>query len=125
MKEFICNKWYYFYFSIAFVVTIIVETVILFIFRNYSFFRLNEIDVQRIIFAWFFTSFSTLPYLWFVFPSIFWYGYLLHIFWELIVIFIESIILKFVFDLSFSKSFIISLIVNLASYFVWILIYSF
>jgi len=75
----------------------------------------NKTSCRQILFAGILTSSCTLPYLWFVLPE-FWSGQWL-IFWgELLVFLIEIVILNGLLNLGWKKSLLLSLIANLASY---------
>lgn len=111
-------------FLYALIITIIIETWVLIILRELNFYKLKEIKLSKILFAWFFTSFSTLPYLWFVWNYFLWDNYILYtIVWEISVVLIESIIFYFIFEKKYYKSLIISFIVNLISYLIWLIIF--
>ncbi|HOO63982.1 MAG TPA: hypothetical protein PK364_08670 [Synergistaceae bacterium] len=72
-------------------------------------------SLWKILFAGFFASFATLPYLWFLLP---WYlsSYALYAFvGEVLVILTEALFFRMYFSLSLSLSFLLSLWCNLFS----------
>lgn len=110
-------------FLYALVLTIIIETGALIFLREIKFLKLEKIKLNKILFVWFFASFSTLPYLWFVGNYFLWENYfLLTIVWEFSVVFIESIILYFVLELKYYRAFLLSFVVNFVSWFIWLFI---
>ena len=111
-------------FLYALVLTIIIEAGALIILREVNFLKLEKIKLNKILFVWFFASFSTLPYLWFVWNHFLWDNYLLlTIVWEFLVVFIEAIIFYFVLELKYYKAFLLSFIVNFVSWFIWLIIF--
>ena len=110
-------------FLYALALTIIIETGALVILREINFLKLKKIKLSKILFVWFFASFATLPYLWFVWSYFLGNNYLLlTIIWEFLVVFTEAIIFYFVLDLKYYKAFLLSFIVNFISWFIWLLI---
>jgi len=107
-------------FLYALFLTISIETIALFVIRKLWFFDLKKIDYKKILFVWFFTSFATLPYLWFVLGDFLIWNYLLYtIIWEFFVVFMEAIIFYFVLNYkNFLKAFLLSFIVNFVSWFI-------
>ncbi len=111
-------------FLLAIVLTILIETGALVILREFNFLKLDKIKLNKILFVWVFTSFATLPYLWFVWNYFLWGNYQLYTaIWEFGVVSVEAIIFYFVLELKFSKAFLLSFIVNFASWFIWIIIF--
>lgn len=112
-------------FLYALVLTIIIETWSLIILRELNFCKLEKVKLEKTVFAWFFASFATLPYLWFVWNYFLWDNYILYtIVWEISVVLIESIIFYFIFQKKYYRTLIISFIVNLVSYLFWLFIFS-
>jgi len=70
---------------------------------------------EQVLFAGLFTSTCTIPYLWFVMPSL-WTGNELILWGELIVFGVEIVILNGVLKLGWKRSLWLSLMANLASY---------
>jgi len=111
-------------FLYALVLTIIIEAGALIILREVNFLKLEKIKLNKILFVWFFASFSTLPYLWFIWSYFLWDNYLLlTIVWEFLVVSIEAIIFYFVLELKYYKAFLLSFIVNFVSWFIWLIIF--
>ena len=102
-------------------VTLFIEIpiVIVFIKRIYKY---SEIDISKIIFVGFIASVLTLPYLWFIFPLYISNGNLFIVIGELLVIVAESLIYNQLLGIKFSKSFLISLIANVASALIGVLL---
>ncbi len=112
------------FFLVALVLTILIETGALVILREINFLKLNKIKLNKILFVWFFASFATLPYLWFVLSNFVWSNYeLFTVVWEFSVVFVESIIFYFVLELKFYRAFLLSFIVNFISWFIWLIIF--
>jgi len=100
----------------AFVFTEIVEVVGLFLFFRYFFSR-KEIRWKEIIFTGFFASFSTIPYVWFVFPFIINWSYSLYIIIsELFALIIEAVLYHYFLKLDWKMAFLVSFLCNLASF---------
>lgn len=105
----------YFLFSLLF--TLIIEIPTLFLTAKYLL-RI-KIQAKEILFWGVFINLFSLPYLWFVFPLfISFHNYIL--IGEILVVLIESIILLKVLKINFKNAFVLSLIANLTSYFVGI-----
>ena len=110
-------------FLYSLILTIIIETGTLIILRELLFFKLYKIKFSKIIFTGILASFATLPYLWFILYYFLWYNYILFtIIWESSVVIIESIIFYFIFEIKYYKAFLVSFIVNLISYLIWLII---
>lgn len=75
--------------------------------------------LPRVLFAGFFASFSTLPYVWFVIPLWIHSKYYLWV-GEGGAIAIEALFFKQFFNLDWKKAFLISVLANLISYFIGI-----
>lgn len=99
-------------FITAWILTVLTETLVYFgLIKIWK----TEIENWRIIFAGIITSSCTIPYLWFVMPN-FWSGNELILIGELIVFLVEILILNGILNLDWKKSLILSLLANLASY---------
>lgn len=106
-------------FLISLFLTIFIETIILFIIKNFLKLPINN---KRLLFAWIVCSLFTLPILWlfkWIWISFFDSFITYIIFWETLVFFVEAIMLKFILKISWKQSFIFSFICNLGSYFIW------
>lgn len=75
----------------------------------------DHIKFGEIVFGGWLASFSTIPYLWFLWPSMY-QGQNYILYGEIIVVLIETIILKNILRLRIGQAFILSLFCNLASY---------
>ncbi len=113
-------------FLIALFLTIIIETIVLFILIKYKI-LISKKDALRInnyelLAAGIFASGLTLPYLWFVLPiaqlNKFWYILI----GEISVVMIEAMFYKFFLRMKFKQALIISLICNLTSFLIGLLI---
>ena len=108
-------------FLISLCLTITIELIILF-FLLKIFFKNSKILNSEIIFAGILASFTTLPYLWFIFP------YFIHdrtffiLIGELSVVLVESVIYYFILKLKYYNCFILSFICNLISFLAGLLI---
>lgn len=109
-------------FLISLFLTILIETIILFIVSILWNYDKNNFSNKNIIFAWITSSSLTLPYLYFIFPDFLSWVYFI-IFWEIIVTLIESVFYMFFFRISFLKWFYISFLANFASFIIWILLF--
>lgn len=102
--------------------TILIETTLLillfwFVFRN------EEFKISRLLMTGFFTSFATLPYLWFIFPN-----YIEQNFWymtisESFAVIMESFIIAAMLRIKYFKSLICSVICNMGSFSIGLLIH--
>jgi hypothetical protein len=103
-------------FLISLGVTVFVETaVILCLIRLVFKITSSRLSWTRCFFAASFTSFATLPYLWFVLPAFIHPYPLLIASGELSVFIIEAAAYVFLLNLSFRRSLILSFFANLAS----------
>ena len=114
---------YEYEFLLALVLTVIIETIVLFIIVR-KLFKINKKKISNsiLIFLGIFCSFSTLPYLWYILPFFIKDYFYFVLIGEIFVILIESLIYYFVLKLNYKRSFIISLICNLASFLIGTLI---
>lgn len=108
-------------FLISLLITLAIEMPLVFYLLVY-FFKNKEIAKSKIIFVSFLASTLTLPYLWFILPHLILDQALYYVLGEALVIFFEAIIFKQLFALKFSRAFIISLIANVASIIIGLLI---
>jgi len=106
----------------ALVLTISIETLVLFIVSK-TIYKNEFIPIKLLILNGIIASMATLPYLWFIFPMLLlsrlWYSILS----EITAIMVESFIIYGILKLSLKKSFIVSLICNSVSYLIGILIF--
>lgn len=118
---------YYYDFGIALLMTILIESLVL-LGMIKVFFRKNNISklsVSKIIFAGIFCSFATLPYLRFIgnilFTSIE-ISYLIStLLWELVIVIIEAVMLKYILELSRKKALLLSFLANAVSFWLGLL----
>lgn len=101
--------------------TLIVEVPIAVFLVKY-FYKYKEIKISKIIFAGLMASTLTLPYFWFVLPAYISSRSLYIFIGEALIIFIEAIIYKQFLELKLSKAFVVSLVANVASIFLGLLI---
>lgn len=99
------------------VFTDVIETIILFalvwfVFKN------REISWKRIVAVGLFASFSTIPYVWFVFPYLLdWSRNTSLLASEIFAFVVEAIIYRLFLNLDWKRAFLASLACNVASYF--------
>ena len=109
-------------FILTYLLTILSETLLLWL--TCKIFIKENITTKKIILTWVLCSWITLPMLWYVFPLFMWDEEFYVIWWEILVLIIEAIIMKYMLKLSRLKSLLISFICNLASFILWIAIWS-
>lgn len=98
------------------VFTDVVETLVLILMLRFVF-RNRGLSLGQIIFAGLYASFSTISYVWFVFPEIIaWPWTTAIIFAELFAFVMEAVFYRFVLRLDWRAAFIVSFVCNLASY---------
>ena len=108
---------YGFFFFISLLLTLVVEIPALFILAKY----LLKVKVPaREILCWGFLF--SFPYLWFVFP-LFISSHNFIMIGETLVVLMESIILLKVLKINFKNAIILSLIVNVASYLIGLIVF--
>lgn len=109
-------------FWIAWIITILIETIVLFIIAK-LFRKKDQIPNWRLILIWILASTITLPLLRFVLPLFIVdkVGYI--IIWELSVTLIEIFIIKYWLKISRTKAIIASIVCNLCSYLLGLLIF--
>lgn len=109
-------------FWIAWILTILIETIVLFIIAKL--FRKEEpISNWRLILIWILASTITLPLLRFVLPTFIKDGVEYTVIWELLVTLIEIFIIKYWLKVSRWKAILASIICNLCSYLIWLSIF--
>ncbi len=103
-------------FLVALALTVLVETtVILGLVRMAFRLAASELSLARCLFAGFFASFATLPYLWFVLPAfIRSYGASVVV-GELGVFAVEAVAYVYLLNLPLRRTAVLSLVANLAS----------
>jgi hypothetical protein len=110
-------------FLISLMITVAVETTVIiccirFIFKITSL----QLPLRRCLFAGFFASFATLPYLWFVLPAFVHPYPLLVTAGEFGVFAVEAVAYIFLLDLPLRKTVVLSFTANLASIIVGLLV---
>lgn len=104
------------------VLTIIVETAVLFFLVRFVF-KKEKLTPKQLVFAGIFASFATIPYVWFVFPNITsWPRETSLMYSEPFVTIVEAIWYRFALKTDWKVSFAISIVCNLASYLVDIML---
>lgn len=109
-------------FWIAWIMTILIETIILFIIAK-LFRKEDQISNKRLILIWILASTITLPLLRFVLPLFVTDGTIYMIVWELAVTLIEIFIIKYWLKISRGKAILASVICNLCSFLFWLLVF--
>jgi hypothetical protein len=108
-------------FLFSLLLTLIVEILIAIFLVKYLY-KLEEIKISKIVLVGLVASGLTLPYFWFVLP-IYISSRSLYIFiGELLIFFIEAIIYNQFLKLKLSKAFVVSLVANIASIFLGLVI---
>lgn len=101
-------------FLVALVLTIVIETIVLAgLFKTV--FKKEKVGIRQIVFAGIFSSFATLPYLWFVLPPFVNATYYIPI-GETIVIAVEAAIINQILRLKIEKAVIASVVCNAFSF---------
>ncbi len=103
-------------FLISLLLTIIIETITLFIIIKF-FFKKEKITNFRVLFTGFLCSFATHPYVWFVFPFLVKVRLACVLIGEIFAILIESLIISVILKFRHKISILVSFICNLASFF--------
>ena len=109
-------------FLIAWILTILIETIVLFIIAK-LFWKKDQISNKRLIIIWILASTITLPLLRFVLPLFVTDETIYIVVWELTVTLIEIFIIKYWLKISRWKAIIASIICNLCSYLLGVLIF--
>ena len=94
---------------------VIIETLVLFYIAK-LFWKDNNVSNKKLLLFWIIPTTVTLPLLWFVLPLLMWDWTRYVVIWELLVIMIESIIIKYWLKISWIKAIIVSFICNLLSF---------
>lgn len=110
-----------FHFLLALLVTIFIETLILFLLFKTRYKKLN-ITNRLLLITGFITSFSTLPYVWFVFPAFIASRFPYIAFSECFAIIIESAIIYKLLKVDYKKALLASVICNVISFLIGLLI---
>jgi hypothetical protein len=103
-------------FVISLLITVIVETIVIVCCIRF-FFKITsrQLPMHRCVFAGFFASFATLPYLWFVLPAFVHPYPLLVTTGEAGVFIVEAMAYVFLLNLPFRKTVVLSALANSAS----------
>lgn len=101
--------------------TIFIETIVLLLLVK-TLFRKESFFLKQIILTGIIASMATLPYLWFIFPLFLKSKLLYKVVSEVTAILIEALIIQGILKTELKKSFIISIICNMTSYFLGLLI---
>jgi len=102
----------------ALIFAVAIETLCL-IFIARKIYRLpkNQLKLKTIIFAGFFASFATLPYVWYIFPILFYGSARLAAFSsEIFAVLVEALFYSLVFNWGYKKALLASLLCNLVSF---------
>lgn len=105
----------------ALLFTIGIETAVLFLIFK-LFYKSLEIKNWLLLLTGILTSFSTLPYLWFIYPLFIHTKLLYTLISELSAILVESIIILGLLRISYTKALIVSVACNMSSFLIGILI---
>jgi hypothetical protein len=109
-------------FWIAWILTILIETIVLFIIAK-LFRKKDQISNWRLILIWVLASTITLPLLRFVLPLFVTDEIICMIVWELAVTLIELFIIKYWLKISRWKAIFASIVCNLCSFLAWLFIF--
>ena len=109
-------------FCIAWILTILIETLVLFVIAK-LFRKNNQISNLRLLLVWILASTVTLPLLWFVLPLFIVDEICYIIVWELLVTLIEVFIIKYWLKISWWKAVLASVVCNLCSFLIWLIIF--
>lgn len=99
--------------------TIVVETTVLIVVWNFLF--RDKIKIKEIFYWGIIINLFSLPYLWFVFPLLIPFDYFI-LLGELLVMLIEGAILSKALGISFKKSLPLSILINVVSYLIGMLV---
>jgi hypothetical protein len=108
-------------FPYAWLVTIIIETLVLFFVSKFNW-KGEQISNKKIIIFWIIPTTISLPLFWFVLPLLMWIWIWYAVIWELFVIILETIIIKYGLSISRWKAIKASVLCNIASLVLWALI---
>lgn len=103
---------------------VLIETLVLFLIAK-IFWKDDDISNGKLILFWILPTTITLPLLWFLLPLIMWEWLWYIIIWELLVTIIEAIIIKYWLKISRWKAIMASIICNIFSFIVWIMVFNF
>lgn len=105
-------------FITSFLLTISSETLVLFLLvRKFLKIPAGEIPAKQLLFAGFFASFATLPYVWYVFPGLFdWTRAISLPYSELFVFLVEALFYRMYLEISWKKALLVSLLCNSVSF---------
>jgi hypothetical protein len=106
----------------ALLFTICIESAVLFILFNF-FFKSPDIKNWLLILTGVLTSFSTLPYLWFILPLFIKTRLSYSVISEVTAILIESVIIFGLMKISYKKSLFVSIICNITSFLIGLFIH--
>jgi hypothetical protein len=109
-------------FWIAWILTILIETIVLFAIAK-IFRKKDQISNKRLILIWILASSITLPLLRFVLPLFVTDETIYMVAWELAVTLIEIFIIKYWLKISRGKAILASVICNLCSFLLWLLVF--
>ena len=119
-------------FCLFWLFAVIIETLVLFIiakiFRKKEgteeiWYEKSEISNKKLLLRWIIPTTITLPFFWFVLPLIMWDWRLYIVVWEILVVVIETIMIKYWLNISRKRAFVASIICNIFS-FIILLVYS-
>jgi hypothetical protein len=114
---------YEYRFLLSLVLTILIETSVLFLIVKY-YFKNEYISDSLLLFAGIFSSFSTLPYLWFLLPQFIDSYSILVVFGEISVFLVEAVIYYFLLKIGIQRSLTISFACNIASFLTGLMIFA-
>lgn len=105
-------------FPYAWFVTVIIETLLLFVISKYNW-KEEKFSNKKIILFWIIPTTITLPLFWFALPLLMWIWIRYNIIWEILVISLEAIIIKYWLDISRGKAIKASIFCNIISLMLW------
>ncbi|MDK2830857.1 MAG: hypothetical protein PWQ75_609 [Methanolobus sp.] len=111
---------YLFLFSLF--LTIIIETSVLFLLIRF-YFKIDDLSNSLLLFAGIFSSFSTIPYLWFLLPQFIDSYQDLALIGEISVFLVEAVIYYFVLKVTVQRALILSFTCNLVSFIVGLMVF--
>lgn len=109
-------------FLFSLLLTLVVEIPVA-VFLVKFFYKHREIKISRIVLAGIVSSALTLPYFWFILPAYIPSRNLVIFLGEFLIVFIEAIIYKQFLGLKPSEAFIVSLLANMSSVFLGLVIF--
>ena len=118
LKKIWLHNNYFIQFIQSRLLTIFLETIILFLFCK-LFLKDNDLKNWKIILTWILASTITLPILWFVFPLFIYKWTMFVIFGELFVTIVEVVVIKYLLKIKRSKAILSSIVCNLFSALIW------